>query len=260
MKYPYIKPVQTVSLLLLLLSFSVQGQNASVEGASADLKQSKKLRCYFAVSRSLIPVDASLGYSMVPTAGWNLRAGVYLKDNVRLLGEFTRLDYSLSPWPGSVLFDCYEMNAHFIAHQNDLNVDFYLVSGLAAQNWLGNNVSYKNEFGDVSKLSYLNDWRPGLNFGLGFEKRMDHFSVFGEFKIRMSEKGELATENMLDVVYNLGMSYELPLKWELAKGGELKKGNFLRRGKLHSLRKKANKKGGGNMPPNIYNLDLIQKN
>ena len=151
------------------------GQDAKPEPISADLKHYKKLNCYFAITRSLLPVDASLGSSMVPTAGWNLRAGVYLKDNVRLLGEFTRLNYSLSPNPGVVLFDCYELNTHFVAHQNEVNLDVYLLSGLGLQNWLGNNVSYKNEFGDVCKMSYLNDWRPGLNFGMGFEKKMDRF-------------------------------------------------------------------------------------
>ncbi len=247
-------------LCLTLFGYVISAQNLQPETGptGAGFLKYKRLKCYFAIGISLIPVDESLGYSMVPTVGLNLRAGAYVKDNVRLVGEFTRLNYSLSPFPGSILFDCYEMNTHFIAHQNELNTDIYLVTGLAVQNWLGTNVTYRDQFGDAKLISKVNDWTGGLNFGLGFEKKVDNFSVYGEFKVRLNEKGLLATDNLLDAIYSFGIRYDLPLKWQLAKA-ELKSGKYVRRGHLRFLHRKSDKKGSGNMPPNIYDLDLNQK-
>jgi hypothetical protein len=145
--------------------------------------------------------------------GYNLQAIYTISQLMRLTTEFTRyFPINIAPTWYNVRAFTVESNMHFITRFQDSETYFYPMLGISYNVFEGF-FTGQNDFLNLRSVypmqkTVISRW-GGFNAGLGFEQFFNHFSVFGEFKMRVGISEGYNDLTILDVCYSAGLRYTI---------------------------------------------------
>ena len=143
--------------------------------------------------------------------GMNFKAGIKFSPVFRITSEYTnQFAYSIEPAWKLIHSQSYELSANLLANLVDANASFYTITGLSFQHWRGHftGVDHYFQLVDLGRTpkDFSTNWGSVI-VGCGFEKIIDRFSFFAEFKYRISKKQENVPLNIIDACYTTGLKY-----------------------------------------------------
>lgn len=114
-----------------------------------------------------------------------------------------------------------ELNANILAQFKKTKTFFYPLFGISYNSFQGyftglNDFLFlatKYEKNAIARTNWL-----GVNVGAGFEQKIKHFAIFGEYKMRIGNSGPQL--NILDVCFSAGLRYNfrVPSVYKLFSG------------------------------------------
>ena len=164
--------------------------------------------------------------------GLNLKAGMKFSPVCRITSEFTnQFSYNIEPSWKHINSQSYELNANFLANLEGADASFYTITGISYQRWSGdftgiNHFYHLIDLGTTPK-TYSYSWGSFIA-GCGFEKKLNEFSLFGEFKYRISKKQVNVPLNIIDAGYTIGLKYIFDYAPDRSKEKTHQKRHFFR--------------------------------
>ncbi|MCD6067067.1 MAG: hypothetical protein K0S33_1893 [Bacteroidetes bacterium] len=214
----------------ILLSTPGLAQTAKKNSTVLQKKESEN-RFSIALGGNLSSVNLSRNYRENPyKIGFDARAYYDVNSVLRVMSEYSFTPkFDLGPTWYDVHNQIFNVSVNAMAYTRSEDLMVYTISGLCIQRWKG---FYTGQF-DFSSAKFF--YQPnsivlnktlGLDLGLGFEKPLPGFSLYGDFRYRFARLDH--SFGITDAAYNLGLKFTI-FKEDLKKSKDRKSKNKARR-------------------------------